>query len=723
MPPNVAGRKSQGRRASMNQSRILQSVQPLELVFADLTYDVKVNKKKAGAAATPHIDAPAVPAQAGEGGAPVSPSTALDGSRPAGDLPTANGPDEPHLQAENGEAPRKVILKAISGIFRPGRLTAIMGPSGAGKTSLLDVLAGNVVGGHISGTIMVNGERFSGKNLKEISGFVFQDDVLLETMTVREAIAMSAILRLPESVSLEERRNRVDDIIHLLNLTKCQDTNIGSPMKRGISGGERKRTSTAMELIANPPMLFLDEPTSGLDTFTAFTVIRSLSKLAHRQGRTVIATVHQPSSEIFHLFDDLLLLSQGEIVYAGEVAHAVDYFTSIGYPCPQYSNPADFFFMDVLRQFTIAPIIEEHNSAAAGGETSESSAGSSPLAEGLLLEAHASPSGQATAPSPAEGSRREPIAAWRASPEYARLCEDIENHRTDGVAHGTVRKRAPFSTQFFYLLRRAWKNAIRNKMIVIVKAIKALFLGTLVGLTFLDSSQYSPAVQVRNKSGAIYFLALNEFFGSTLGVVTIFYVEKQVFFREYQAGYYTTTPYFFTKLLVELPFNYFFPYVMVIIAYYMIGLSPPFSDYLMSATFVALASIGGVSVGMLISSIFDNLQVILAVTPVILLPLLLFSGIFVSSGSLPVYFNWIKYISPIYYAFVGMMQVEFSSDLPNCNAEEEVCSGSLILDSLGLSSILPMGVNVVLEVVLWAAYTLFAYIALSVSTRMRFGAG
>lgn len=138
----------------------------------------------------------------------------------------------------------KSILNDISGVFRAGRLTAVMGASGAGKTTLLSVLAGNVEGGTISGEIQVNGEDFSevGK-MQKISGFVFQDDVLLPTMKVKEAIQMSAILRLPQELSDEERAKRVDDIIKILHLKRAAKTKVGDPLSKGISGGERKRTS------------------------------------------------------------------------------------------------------------------------------------------------------------------------------------------------------------------------------------------------------------------------------------------------------------------------------------------------------------------------------------------------------------------------------------------------------------------------------------------------
>lgn len=667
----------------------------------------------------------------------------------------------------HGKKERKVILDNLDGMFRSGRLTAIMGPSGAGKTSLLDSIAGNLLGGQINGEILVNGEDYSGKKIKDISGFVFQDDVLLDTMTVREAIEQSALLRLPKSVSAEERRNRVEDIIALLHLESCQHTRIGSPLRKGISGGERKRTAAAMELIANPPMLFLDEPTSGLDTFTAYTVVKSLKRLA-RQGRTVIATIHQPSSEIFHLFDDLLLLSEGHIVYLGDAEASIEYFAKLGYQCPVYSNPADFYFMEMLRQFSIpkevpsAPPsasaeLERFAESFATAQSTHTSQAISPRASAASRSASEIPSepeseGDDARPtskqpeSQGETGRREPSfngsqegeaeeadsirnriehlrTAWLESEENRKLHEDMDNGNKEGVAVRTLRKKAPFRRQFWFLLKRASKNAIRNPLIVFIGAFRAVFFGLLVGLLYLNSNQYSINVQVRNKSGAIYFLALNTFFASTFGVLTVFYTEKQVFFREYRAGYYGTTAYFFSKFLVEVPYAFLFPYLMVIIAYYMVGLNPPFSDYLLSATFVAVASICGVGVGVLVASIFDDLNVILAVTPAVLLPLLLLSGIFVAAGSIPGFLTWVRYISPIYYSATGMLQVEFSRDFPGCDrAVNGTCEGSQAFDQLGAIKPLPVGVNMVLDLTLWIVLVLAAYLVLGLLTKIRYTA-
>eukprot|EP01088_Endostelium_zonatum_P020354 TRINITY_DN7464_c0_g1_i1.p1 TRINITY_DN7464_c0_g1~~TRINITY_DN7464_c0_g1_i1.p1 ORF type:complete len:840 (+),score=188.85 TRINITY_DN7464_c0_g1_i1:69-2588(+) len=248
------------------------------------------------------------------------------------------------------EVPRKQILKGISGTFRKGRLIAIMGPSGAGKTTLLSVIANRIKNGkggqQLSGEIFINGVNKSRLDhldgYKESVAFVMQDDVMLGNLNARELLRFSAMLRLDKRIPHAEKYERVEKLITKLALNKCATTRIGEAgVVRGVSGGERKRVSIGMELITEPMMVLLDEPTSGLDSTMALSVVKILKRLTREEGRTVIATIHQPSSETFYTFDDLYLLSEGNLVYGGPIKEAVSYFQKIGLPCPKYTNPSD----------------------------------------------------------------------------------------------------------------------------------------------------------------------------------------------------------------------------------------------------------------------------------------------------------------------------------------------------------------------------------------------
>ncbi|CAM4825163.1 unnamed protein product [Rotaria magnacalcarata] len=240
--------------------------------------------------------------------------------------------------------PAKQILHGLSGIFRTG-MHAIMGSTGCGKSSLLDVLAHRKDHRGLSGHIFVDGSP-PPSSFKYMVGYVVQDDIIFETLTVRENLMFSANIRLPRNVSHVERAERVAQIIFDLGLESCADTLIGTDFIRGVSGGERRRACIGMELVLAPKIFFLDEPTTGLDAATARKVMKCLSNLA-KQGRTIIFSIHQPRYSIFKLFDTITLLSEGEMLYHGSAKNVLDYFSQQGYSCEPHDNPADFV-IDVL---------------------------------------------------------------------------------------------------------------------------------------------------------------------------------------------------------------------------------------------------------------------------------------------------------------------------------------------------------------------------------------
>ncbi|KAL3580053.1 hypothetical protein D5086_017888 [Populus alba] len=249
-----------------------------------------------------------------------------------------------------GNGHTKRLLQGLRGYAEPGRITAIMGPSGSGKSTLLDSLAGrlsrNVI---MSGTVLFNGKK---RRLDAGVAYVTQEDVLLGTLTVRETITYSANLRLPKTMTKGEIDDVVEATIMEMGLQECSDRVVGNWHLRGLSGGEKKRLSIALEILTRPRLLFLDEPTSGLDSASAFFVIQTLRNIA-RDGRTVISSIHQPSSEVFALFDDLFLLSSGETVYFGDAKMAVEFFAEAGFPCPRRRNPSDHFLRCINSDFDV----------------------------------------------------------------------------------------------------------------------------------------------------------------------------------------------------------------------------------------------------------------------------------------------------------------------------------------------------------------------------------
>jgi len=558
----------------------------------------------------------------------------------------------------------KKILSDVTAAFQPGRLSVIVGPSGSGKTSLLSLIAG-VQGtapksAKITGDILYNGSPLPPEKIKKIIGFVFQDDVILETMTVKEAIDMSVELRVDRGVDDKDALKK--RMIDISQLDKAKNVVIGSPARKGISGGERKRTAIAMELVSNPSVLLLDEPTSGLDTYTAFRITALLRRLAHRYGRTVITTLHQPSSEIFHMIDDLYVLHEGQMVYGGPAQDLVNYFSTAGYHFPKYSNPLDVLFMDVLNQ--------------GDDEFAEESQSKSTVDDDHV-----------------------PITAlasyYKSSDLYRTFVMDVVIISV-GITKKMHRFRAKQLHAFKLLFVRDVRNAIRNPMIIRTKLFQTLFMAGFIAAAFWNT-KYSPVPALyQNVSGVLFFLVINAFFSSFQNVLPVFSAEKPSFAREHSQGYYGTTSYFLAKITVELPLILFFPILTAVITYWSVGLRPGFIHFLIFMVVLQLTSLSGFSMGLFAASLFNDVSVALALSILILLPLMTTAGLYLNVETIPVFLRWLQWVSPMRYAYSSLMTNQFSGwEAPGAQAYfQGVSAGngfSILLNSIILAGIFVAG--------------------------------
>jgi ABC-type multidrug transport system ATPase subunit len=237
------------------------------------------------------------------------------------------------------------LLDGITGNIPAAGLCAVMGPSGCGKSTLLQVLSGRVTEG-VSGIISINGVESNIGEWPTGVGYVPQDDIVLETLTVRENIAYSAMLRLPRGTKAAVRNEIVDEVIHVMRLDLVQHAQVGDVGCRGLSGGQRKRVNIGLELASDCGVLFLDEPTSGLDASSSLDILASMKTLT-ALGVTIIAVIHQPRYQIFNMFDHLLLLAGGRLAFSGPSRATIPYFEMLGYASPPQINPADFL-MDAV---------------------------------------------------------------------------------------------------------------------------------------------------------------------------------------------------------------------------------------------------------------------------------------------------------------------------------------------------------------------------------------
>lgn len=245
---------------------------------------------------------------------------------------------------------QKIIVNKVSGRSAPGELTALMGPSGSGKTTMLDILADRISSGTISGTIELNGEKRDVKTFRAVTSYVAQEDALLGSFTVLETLQMAAKLSLPSSITHTMINERVQSVLDEMGLRGCEHTLVGDIFHKGISGGQKRRLSIAIELLSNPSLLLLDEPTSGLDSSSTYNVMKFIKQLCE-EGKNVICTIHQPSSVVFDMFTNVFILTAGETVYFGPRTGILNHFAASGYECPMYSNPAEFFLSLVNADF------------------------------------------------------------------------------------------------------------------------------------------------------------------------------------------------------------------------------------------------------------------------------------------------------------------------------------------------------------------------------------
>ncbi|GFO20501.1 ATP-binding cassette sub-family g member 5 [Plakobranchus ocellatus] len=237
---------------------------------------------------------------------------------------------------------QKKVLHNLCLTFKKGELTALVGSSGSGKTSLLDVISGRAEG-QVEGVVSYKHEQCTRAMMRQKASYVIQADRLLPTLTVRETLTYMALMKLPRHLNKRKIDRKVQRVIDDMGLRPVAESRIGGAMIRGVSGGEKRRISIALQLLRDPEILLLDEPTSGLDSFTASHLVSTLATLAHRGDKLVLMTIHQPRSDIFNMVDRIGILTMGQLAYLGPPSHMVPYFTSIGYPCPKNENPCDVY--------------------------------------------------------------------------------------------------------------------------------------------------------------------------------------------------------------------------------------------------------------------------------------------------------------------------------------------------------------------------------------------
>lgn len=515
----------------------------------------------------------------------------------------------------------KTILNPTTAMFRAGELNVIMGPSGSGKTSLLNAVAGRLVdrpGMHYqrSGQVTFNGAVPSDEVVRSVASFVAQDDdALLPSLTVRETLRYAALLRLPSFIPKRTKIARAEEVMLSMGLKDCADILVGNHLLKGISGGEKRRVSIAVQILTDPRILLLDEPTSGLDAFTAGSIVEVLHGLA-KEGRTIIFTIHQARSDLWHHFGNILLLARGgSAVYAGKTEYMLDWFAGLGYTCPRHTNPADFALdlvtVDLRRQDA-----EEQSRAKVDRliatwdnevtiETNRVGSKNKTKLQGIKEE---------SATKEDEGKEVKSIS--RASLEQQRSHIPPPRHSfaraslsTPAELGALVREPAPFSMAFPILLSRSFLNLRRQPELVMARIMQVLGLAIVLTLFFAPLKNNYESVQTRvgfiQEVGAFYFIGM-------LQNVAVYPAERDVAYSEHLDGVYGPTLFLVVYTLLELPLEILTCAIFGIMGVFAVGLDgdgTPIGKakmwgFLSLATFAIVSA--GESLGIMFNSLFAD---------------------------------------------------------------------------------------------------------------------
>ena len=532
----------------------------------------------------------------------------------------------------------KQLLQSVTSAARPERLLALMGASGAGKTTLLDVIAGRKTGGVRKGTIKLNGHEVEKQTFARLTAYCEQMDLHNEFATVEEALEFSAKLRLGTEVSAAQRRGFVEEALDILELRPIARRMIGvSGSANGLSPGQRKVLTVAVELVSNAPVFFLDEPTSGLDSRAALIVMTEVKKVAN-MGRTVISTIHQPSREIFLMFDDLLLLQRGGWqVYFGPLGPSpastfVAYMESLectrGKKLPAGMNPASWM-LDVLGGTDSSQTEERSDKAKASAE----------LLDGAELERLFKAS----------------AAGGAASELVDKVAMPIPGEKMFSFASPYARS---FGTQLWTILVRSHRAHLRDVAYNCGRIGVLLVLYILFGIIYFDLDT-SDEGGVQSMVAVVFMTTIFTGIICMNGVMPVRVRERSVSFRERSSFMYDGVPYAIAHAVMELPWVVLISFVTTLPLYFLVGMVPTAGSFFFHVLINVLVSYAFLSFGQMVACVCSTIQTAQAGTSAFIPIAFLFGGLYLPFPQIPVYWQWAYFINPVAFAIQSVIAPQF----------------------------------------------------------------
>ncbi|XP_039160859.1 ABC transporter G family member 29 isoform X1 [Eucalyptus grandis] len=530
--------------------------------------------------------------------------------------------DMPPEMKEHGVTDDKLqLLREVTGAFRPGVLTALMGVSGAGKTTLMDVLAGRKTSGYIEGDIRISGFPKKQETFARISGYCEQNDIHSPQVTVRESLIYSAFLRLPKEIGKEDKMMFVDEVMELVELDNLKDALVGLPGITGLSTEQRKRLTIAVELVGNPSIIFMDEPTSGLDARAAAIVMRTVRNTVDT-GRTVVCTIHQPSIDIFEAFDELLLMKRGgQVIYSGPLGRnshkVVEYFECIpGVPkIKEKYNPATWMLevSSIAAEIPLQMDFAEHYQSSSLFKRNKE----------LVNELSTLAPGAKDLYFPTQYSQ----SSW-----------------------------GQFKSCLWKQWWTYWRSPDYNLVRYIFTLAGALMVGTIfwrVGTRRED--QFDLIMIMGAMYSAIIFIGIN----NAATVQPVIAVERTVFYRERAAGMYSALPYALAQVICELPFVFFQATYYTVIVYAMVCFEWTAAKFFWFFFICFFSFLYFTYYGMMTVALTPNQQVAAIFAAAFYGLFNLFSGFFIPRPRIPKWWVWYYWICPVAWTVYGCIVSQY----------------------------------------------------------------
>ncbi|EZF33721.1 hypothetical protein H101_02726 [Trichophyton interdigitale H6] len=554
----------------------------------------------------------------------------------------------------------KAILRDATGYVNKGELMVLMGPSGSGKTTLLNVLAGraNSLRDRVNGEVLVNGRTASKETFRHLSSYVEQEDVLIGSLTVEETLYFAAQLSLSSSIPKKDRIQRIKYLLNSFGIQNQAKTLIGTPIRKGISGGQKRRVSVAAQLITCPKIIFLDEPTSGLDSTASYEVMSFVKALARKNNLIVIASIHQPSTSMFESFDKLLILSAGKTCYFGPGKDMKAYLDKKGHPMSVQINPAEFVLDLVSTDFAT--------------DTEE--------AEAQLAKIH---------------------QEWEDSEESSNVNLEISRLTTLSEKEENITlspdqlQHVNIVSTIVTLLHRSFIKGCRDVVAYGIRVAMYLGLAIMEGTVWLRLGTGQENIQPY--INALFFCSAFMSF-MAVAYVPSFLEDRATFIKERANGLYGATSFVISNFLIGMPFLFMITIIFSVVAYWLVNFRSGADTFFTLVMWLFLDLLAAESLVVMIASLFPNFVVALALTAFTNGIWMSVGGFMVAPAILNVFWRYVfHYIDYQTYVFQGMMVNEFSGRVFDCGkscqcmyaselASQCQISGKGILNSFGYAT-------------------------------------